>query len=312
MGHVSPNPHVGDEEAGFSMTTIRIERVGTTKDQLGEGVLWDPPSGLLYWVDAYGRVFYRLDPESGRHEEFPTSSAIGCVAIRENGSPILALEDGLYFYDPDTRAETPAPTPRIDVPGLRYNDGKVDRQGRLILGTVHRPMPAPEEFSGWICRVDPDFTMTELQGGIGNCNGPAFSPDGRIFYVADSGRYAIYAYDYDIGTGGVSNRRVFVDTQPLGSKPDGATVDADGCLWVAMMDIGRIVRFAPDGRLDGLVEVPVKFPSNVAFGGARLDTLYLTSISVAGRFRDETEHAGGLFAITGLGAQGLPERRFLG
>jgi sugar lactone lactonase YvrE len=296
------------------MADFTIERVGTSVDLLGEGILWDAQSQLLYWVDAYSFLIHELDLSSGRRRDFSTNGAKpGCLALRESGGAILALENGFYFYDFATGQLTPVPgAPVIEDKNLRYNDGKVDRQGRFLAGTVQIPPPPASEFRGWLCRVDADLSVSYVEQQVGACNGPCFSPDGRTLYVADSGHYAIYAYDYDTADGTLSNKRLFVDTSPYKSKPDGATVDADGCMWTTFVDASKVLRYTPDGKLDRELDVPIRYPSNVSFGGSDLKPLFVTSISRASRFQATEPDAGGLFAITGLGVTGLPEPRFRG
>ena len=169
------------------------------------------------------------------------------------------------------------------------------------------------EYAGALYRLDADFSWVRLDDGITCSNGPCWSPDGRTFYFADSPRRTIWAYDYDLDSGALHNKRVFVSTGAFDAFPDGATVDAEGHLWSALFGSGRIARFAPDGSLDRTVELPVAWVSSVMFGGPGLDVLFATSIG--GRLLDERDpspDAGALFAIHGLGVKGLPEPRFAG
>jgi sugar lactone lactonase YvrE len=294
------------------MADFNIERVGDSVDLLGEGIVWDALSQRLYWVDAYSFLIHELDLSTGRRRDFSTNgSKPGCLALRDAGGAVVALEDGFYFYDFEAAGLTRIPgTPVIDDENLRYNDGKVDRQGRFLAGTVQIPPPPVEEFRGWLCRLDADLSVSFIEDRVGACNGPCFSPDGRTLYVADSGHFAIFAYDYDTDTGALSNKRLFVDTRPFKSKPDGATVDADGCMWTTYVDASKVVRYTPDGKLDRELDVPIRYPSNVSFGDSDLGTLFVTSISRASRFQATEPDAGGLFAITGLGVIGIPEPRF--
>src|SRR5262249_22298734 len=140
-------------------------------------------------------------------------------------------------------------------------------------------------------------------------NGPAFSTDGGMIYVADTIAQKIFAYDYGLATGSISRRRLFADTSTIG-RPDGFTVDAEGCLWVAMVMAGKLARFNPEGKLDRIIEVPPTLPSSVMFGGVGLETLYVTSIGNGAAFGWQcNESDGGLFAVHGLGVRGRPEPR---
>jgi sugar lactone lactonase YvrE len=167
------------------------------------------------------------------------------------------------------------------------------------------------ESTGAMYRLETDLSVTRLASGIGIFNGPCFSPDGRRFYYADSGRHTIWACDY-AADGTIANRVALIDTQPLGSLPDGATVDAAGNIWVALVSAGAIACFSPHGRLLRRIATPVRFPSSVNFGGPQLDVLYITSISKSLRFDAPEPEAGGVFAVHGLGVRGLAEPRFAG
>ena len=165
--------------------------------------------------------------------------------------------------------------------------------------------------NGALYRVDTDGVATRVETGVVVSNGIAFSPDGRTLYFTDTRRYTSFAYDLDLDDGVITNRRIFADYSASGDRPDGACVDADGCLWAAFFAGGRIVRYRPDGRIDRSIPMPVTNPTCLAFGGRDLKTLYVTT---ARKFLTpeqlaEEPLAGGLFAIEGVG-QGLPEHRF--
>lgn len=290
--------------------TVRIERVGDTRDELGEGPLWDVRNQLFYWVDSRGCLIHRLDPETGVRRDWATPSMIGSMALRERGGAIVALESGFFTFDFDTEEATPIAEPEADDARTRMNDGKVDRQGRFIagsMGTVTRDVPL-----GTLYRLDPDGTVTELDHDIGVSNGPCFSPDGRTFYFSDSAARLIYAYDYDTDTGTPTNRRVFADLGPLNTAPDGCTVDAAGNVWSAMVRSGQIGCFAPDGKLLRTIDMPCRLPSSAMFGGPKLDRLYVTSISKSANVESDGPEDGGLYVIDGLDAVGLPEPYFDG
>jgi L-arabinonolactonase len=293
------------------MTThLDIRRIGTVKNQLGEGPLWDVAEQALYWIDAVGKLIHRWTPASGERREWSLPASIGSLALRAGGGAVLALENGLHLFDFATGAATPLVDPQAGDPKTRFNDGKVDRQGRFVTGTMARDLREP---LGVLYRLNPDLSLETLDRDIMVTNGPCFSPDGRTLYLSDSPRRAIFAYDYEPAGGPLRNKRALVDTRRLDTAPDGGTVDAEGFLWSALVLSGRIARFAPDGRLDRTIELPVSFPSSVMFGGPDLDTIFVTSIAqtLAGRTAAEPE-AGALYAIDGLGIKGLPELRFTG
>ena len=289
--------------------SMRIVRVGTTKDRLGEGPIWDAETRRLHWIDSLAGIVHRLDPVSGERQDYNVPAPIGSMSLCRSGGAILSLQDGFHRHDFATGRTTPIALLGLGNPNVRLNDGKTDRQGRFLAGTMHLHRAEDQPVLGGLFRLNPDGTATQLADDIATSNGPCFSPDGRTFYFADSTRQTIWAFDYDTATGTPRNRRVFADLRALGTAPDGATVDADGHLWSALVRTRTIARFDPAGRIVMQFEFPVRYPTSLAFGGADLDVLYVTSISKSVRFEDTAEDAGGLFAIEGLGIRGLPEPR---
>ncbi|MDQ0474427.1 SMP-30/gluconolactonase/LRE family protein [Labrys wisconsinensis] len=291
---------------------LRIERLGDARDELGEGPLWDGTEQRLYWIDSLGRRIHACDADGGNRRSWPVPEHIGSLALRQGGGAVLALRDGFYGFDFGTGAAVKLADPDPGKPRIRLNDGKVDRQGRFVAGYMDYEESDP------LCslfRLDPGGTVERLEEGIVCSNGPCWSPDGRIFYFADTYTRDIWAYDYDIGTGRVANRRVFASFPACGLRglPDGATVDAEGYVWSVSVYEGKLVRFAPDGRLDRTVGLPVESATSLSFGGPDLDIAFVTSMArqVKGQWPRERE-AGGLFAVHGLGVRGLPEPRFAG
>jgi sugar lactone lactonase YvrE len=197
---------------------------------------------------------------------------------------------------------------------MRFNDGRCDRQGRFLAGTMLMAMAASQG-EGCIYRYqalgDTPGQLVKLLDGFKTPNGMAFSPDGRTMYLSDSHPdvQMVWAFDYDPATGTPSNRRVFVDMNPLPGRPDGAAVDAEGCYWICGNDAGLVHRFTPSGKLDQSLAVPVKKPAMCAFGGASLDTLFVTSIRPDGVDLSDQPLAGGVFALR-PGVCGLPEPQF--
>jgi L-arabinonolactonase len=292
--------------------TVRpeIRRIGDIKNQLGEGPLWDVAEQALYWLDIVGKMLHCWTPASDEYRAWPLPASPGSLALREEGGAVIALENGFHFFDFATAALTLIADPEAGEQRTGFNDGKVDRQGRFVAGSTALDMREP---LGSLYRLGRDLTLETLEREIMVSNGPCFSPDGKTLYFADSPRRAIFAYDYDPAGGPLTNKRVLVDTGPLQTAPDGATVDAEGFLWSALVLSGRIARFTPDGRLDRVIELPVTMPSSVMFGGPALETIFVTSIGVPLAGRDASEpDAGALLAVEGLGIKGLPEPRFRG
>lgn len=191
--------------------------------------------------------------------------------------------------------------------GHRFNDGRCDAQGRFWVGTMHNLTRAPE---GVLYRLEGKGPMVPVRTGICIPNSLAFSPDGRTMYFADSLRYAIFAHDYDPATGTMGAERTFAMSTPP-AFADGSAVDAEGFLWNAQFNGSQLVRYAPDGRIDRVLPLPVQRPTCCAFGGPDLDVLYITTASQNMRPADLREQplAGALLAIK-VGVRGLPEPRF--
>ena len=237
-------------------------------------------------------------------------SAVGALALRERGGAVLACGDGFQFFDFASGARTPIVDPEADEPRTRLNDGKVDRRGRFIAGSMDSSLGKP---LGALYVLDSELQLRTLETGVRCSNGPCWSPDGSTFYFSDTPLGRICAYDYDLDSGDISNKRVFVSTRELGGSPDGATVDADGCVWSAIVMGGKLARFTPDGQLDRAVAMPANFVSSMAFGGPGLDVLYVTSIGDPVNNEPASGTApGGLFAVHGLGVTGIVEPRFAG
>ena len=286
---------------------IMIERIGLTKDRLGESPVWDARGQCLWWIDSLVGVLHRLDPETGAHRAVAVPAPVGSLALRRAGGVILALQDGFHRCDDATGDCTRLAAIDVVHPDVRLNDGKVDRQGRFVAGTMHINLAAGAAPLGGLYRLGRDGVARHLAGDIVTANGPCFRPDGRVLYLADSPRQVIWRFDYPDDDAPLGERRVFADLAPLGTAPDGATVDAAGNLWCALVRSGEVACFDPAGRLLRRIAMPVTHPTSVSFGGPRLDVLYVTSIWRSHRLTAPEAEAGGLFAITGLGATGIAE-----
>lgn len=290
---------------------MKIEVLVDCKTTLGEGPLWDVDEQRLYWIDSFdGRVF-RCTADGGEVRAWDVPEKIGSMALRRSGGAVVSLANGFHFLDFKTGDVELIHDPEPGLDKNRINDGKVDKRGRFVAGSMDTMEDGP---NGALYRLDPDLTVTKLDEGIIVSNGPCWSPDGRTFYFADSWSNAISAYDYDLETGSVSNKRVFAAFNFPGGAPDGATVDEEGCVWSAVVYAGKLVRFTPDGELERVIDMPVRKVTSVMFGGPDLDVLYVTSMAKPPlpRFPGDGVLRGALFAITGLGIRGVPEPRFAG
>lgn len=277
--------------------------VSPPEDRLGESPQWDSAAGLLWWVDFYGPTLRCLEPARGarRHWRLP-GSAVGSVVLAQDGL-LLALDQGLCRFDPASGGVTPWRDPEGGREGIGLNDAKVDRQGRLWLGSFDRREREPR---GMLHRFDAEGRHAVADSGYVVCNGPAFSPDGRTLYFSDTLGRRLLAYALDPATGRLGERRLFAGIEA--GYPDGLTVDAEGHVWCAHYAGGRLSRFAPDGRLERTTALPVSNPTSLCFGGRDLATLYVTTA----REGAEGEPLAGAVLALEPGVAGLPEPRFPG
>ncbi|TFH32179.1 MAG: SMP-30/gluconolactonase/LRE family protein [Anaerolineales bacterium] len=240
--------------------------------QLGEGPLWHPIEQRLYCVDIESRSIWRIDPESGQAQDYVVDTRVGCLGIRRQGGFVLAGEDGFATWDPDTNEISLITNPEADRIYARYNDGAVDPAGRFWAGTM-----TPQGYHSSLYRLDPDFLVHRMETEIGISNGIGWSPDQKTMYFTDSPRKLIYAYDFDVPSGEISHRRIWVDSSEEDGLPDGLCVDAEGCVWSARWDGWRISRYDPQGQLMRRIPMPVQRPTSCAFGSPQLKTLFITS-----------------------------------
>jgi L-arabinonolactonase len=290
---------------------VKITPLVDCKTLLGEGPLWDVREQRLYWIDSLGNAAFRCDANGQGVERWDMPGNIGSMALREDGGAILSLSDGFYLFDFETGKASLLKAVKHKSQTVRLNDGKVDRRGRFVSGSLETTETEP---LGLLYSLGTDHSVTQIDDNITVSNGPCWSPDGSIFYFADSRARTIFAYDYDLGTGAVANKRTLCTFGDEDGLPDGATVDAEGCIWSAGVYAGKIHRFAPDGTRLLTFDFPAVCVTSVMFGGADLDRLYVTSMIKAPvpGIEDPGERPGWLFVIDGLGATGLPEYRYGG
>jgi sugar lactone lactonase YvrE len=288
---------------------MQVRRIGDTIDILGEGPVWDVQEQAFYWLDIRGCLVRRYDWSSGRTQSWTLPEMVGSLAIRERGGLLLAMRSSISFFDPATGALERVAAPEAGRENMRFNDGKCDRQGRFWAGTMNDLVREP---SGTLYRLDPQRGCVAQFNGLRTPNSLAWSPDGRIMYFADSRSQVIHAYPYEPATGELGAPRVFHTVEPP-AIPDGATVDAEGFVWSALYGGSRVVRIAPDGRVDRTIELPVEQPTSCQFAGPNLDVLFITTA----RQRLTQEQlaqqplAGALLAAD-VGVRGLPETRYRG
>ncbi|MBT5037687.1 MAG: SMP-30/gluconolactonase/LRE family protein [Rhodospirillaceae bacterium] len=299
---------------------VKVECAVEAKNYLGEGAIWDPVEGLLYWVDMLDKQVWSFNPRSGATRTWQLPKIVGAFVLRENGGGVLTMEDGFYFLDMESGESELIVKVDAEIENSIFNDGKADRRGRFFAGGEDQKTEAP------ICglfRLDADLSLHELERGIICNNGPCWSPDNKTFYHTDSFRQEMYAYDYDIESGDISNKRLFMSCQDEPGIFDGSTIDEEGYLWNAQIIAGELVRYTPDGEVERRIPIPCKTITSVSFGGDNLDVIYLTSmgntdflgpegVRLFGEAAKPQPHGGGIFAVTGTGVRGIPEPRFAG
>lgn len=287
-----------------------VASVVPTTAFLGEGPTWLPAERKLALVDILAPAIVIADPRDGSFQSHPMPELVGAVVPRRRGGFVAAMQTGLKAVDLDTGTVTTIAAPEATKPGNRFNDGKCDRRGRFWAGTLAIDTTPGH---GSLYRLDPDGRCTCVESGFHVSNGLGWSPDDRTFYFTDSGARRIYAYDFDIETGTLANRRTFVDVPEGAGVPDGLAVDAEGFVWSAHWDGWCITRYDPQGRVDRVINLPVPRPTSCAFGGPDLTTLYVTSarIRLSVQQLAEAPLSGSVFAIQ-TGVKGLPEVPFAG
>ncbi|MFD4626388.1 SMP-30/gluconolactonase/LRE family protein [Streptomyces sp. NPDC058475] len=270
---------------------------------LGEGPTWDSAAQRLIWVDILGSRVHTYDPVSGRRTVMVTEQHVGAAKPRAGGGLVVNLRDGVGLYGPPGNGEAFRWPHREPVPGRRGNDAAVAPDGALWFGTM-RYDEAPG--GGTLSRLAPDGTVRTVLTDVAVSNGTGWSPDGRLMYYIDSPTRRVDVFDVGEDQLPVDRRTLAVIGEGEGF-PDGLTVDADGCVWVALWDGGAVRRYTPDGDLDRVIELPVRRPTACAFGGADLADLYITTA----RTGLDAPHpmSGSLLVVPGAG-KGLPQPAF--
>jgi len=292
----------------------RFELVYDLQARLGESPFWDEVSQTLWLTDINGKRLHRFDPQRGQYSTRNLPEELGCFAPSTTTGFIAAMRSGIWHL-PDTESETAGKQRKCLVKnpegyaGSRFNDGIIDARGRLLSGTLD-----PDKHSrAGLYRYD-NRGLVRLVDGLITSNGLAFSPDGRTLYHADTPRFTVYAYDYDIDKGDISNKRMFIQIQPTETdrgRPDGAAVDVDGCYWTALYQGARVHRYSPQGELIESYAVAAQSPTMPCFGGKDMRTLYVTSArdGCSAEQLAAFPQSGGIFAMR-VETPGLAKHRF--
>jgi sugar lactone lactonase YvrE len=291
-------------------TPTEVSKVLTAKMQIGEGPVWDAKQQRLLWVDILGQELNVFNPADGSNKTYTFPDIVTSATPRQAGGVLLTLRRSIALFDPTTEKLETIAEVESDMPGNRFNDGKTDRQGRHWAGTMgdvdwNHPI-------GNLYRIGADRKPVRMAEKICCSNGIGWSPDNKTMYFCESFAHVIHAYDFDAVTGDIENRRTFTSVNPE-SFPDGLTVDADGFVWSAQPVFGRIVRYDPTGKMERIIELPVSRGTSVMFGGANLDTLYVTTMRTTLEDAQLAEEplAGCLLAIK-PGVRGIAEAPFAG
>ena len=290
------------------MTEVR--KVVSSRNKLGEVPVWDVEEQALYWVDIEGKLLQRYHEPTGDVRVWHFPERIGSFALRKSGGIVCAFESGFGFFDLDTEKIDWIAKPEANIARNRFNDGKCDRNGRFWAGTMDDKLT---DRTGSLYRLDPDMSVHRLEQGVGIANALSWSPDDTKFYFADTLDREIHVYDYDRDAGSIRNKRLFASTRNDPGVPDGSTVDSEGFVWNAQWDGWRLVRYAPDGRVDRILPLPVQKPTSCMFGGRDLRTLFITTAiwDHSPTAIERQPWAGSLLAVD-VDVAGLPETRFAG
>ncbi len=283
------------------------------RHELGECVLWCERTGRLLWTDIPASTLWAHSPSTGKTTSWPMPERLCSFALTGSDDRLLlGLASGLAFFTFSTGLVKRIVDVEADIPSTRLNDGRCDRQGRFVFGMFNQA-DSPKAALGSFYRLNLDLTLERLplpKAAI--ANSICFSPNGRRMYFADSMAKEIRVCDYNPCSGEVGESRTFVAADAVQGEPDGSCIDAEGYLWSTRWGAGQVIRFAPDGRVDRVLEVEAPQPSCPAFGGPGLSTLYVTSahLGMTANDRAAAPLSGALFSQS-LDVQGLPESRFL-
>lgn len=285
-----------------------IQPVLAARARLGECPLWDVDRAQLFWVDVYNHRVHQFDPMTSQDRYFETGDVVSAIAIAGKDRLLMALSDRLAFLNLETGEIIPLHQTQFPYPNTRFNDGKCDSKGRFWIGSISEAPGQAELY-----RYDFDGSLQIMETGLTISNGLGWSPDESTFYLTDSAQHKIYAYDFEVETGAIRDRRVLIDLSHEAVEPDGLAIDHAGNLWTALWDGWCVACFNSSGQELQRIKLPVQRPTSVAFGGAQLTDLYITSASV-GLSQKEIQqgfNAGDLFCFLAP-SPGMPTHSFLG
>ncbi|XP_059183810.1 regucalcin [Centropristis striata] len=299
------------------MSSVKVECVVEAGALIGEGPVWEESTQTLLFVDIVGQKIHRWSPTTNQTESVETGDMVGFAVPRKSGGYVAGVGRSIVAVDWSTQKMTTLAEVDKDKPNNRLNDGKVDPIGRLLAGTMGKEVrPAEvEKQQGSLFSVTSDLTVTKHVSQVDISNGLDWSLDQKTLFYIDSLSLTVDAFDYDINTGQLGNRRVVYRMEEGEGLPDGMTIDAEGRLWVACYNGGRVINIDPaTGVRLQTVSLPVMKTTSCCFGGPDYSDLYVTSASVGldQSERRQQPQAGGTFRVTGLGVKGRPSNSFSG
>jgi len=288
-----------------------VQHIASVNNLSGEGPLWSASDQSIYWVDITAKTFYRMDTSSGQPIKVEADFMIGVMRWCESGRLIMATRRGFVLYDLKTDLFTFLDNPIAGNPLLRFNDGATDRQGRFWAGTMLIDNSQDTKGAGSLYRLDPDGSLHEMEHDLIIPNGINWSPDQRTMYLTDSPRRVIYAYDFDLESGNISNRRDFIRYPESSGFPDGLCLDSEGYIWGAEWGGWRVNRFDPAGNKVQEIRLPTQCVTCCTFGGSNLDELYITTAreALTQQEYEQQPWAGDLFRVK-LDVKGRLEPKF--
>lgn len=288
---------------------LEAELALDAKATLGEGSIWHPSEKRLYWVDIEGRELHLYDPAAQEDKVWPVGERVGTVVPVVNGGALVALQNGIHFIDTQTGELQLVANP-ITVDDIRFNDGKCDAAGRLWVGTMALDARAG---AAVLYRMEHDGRIEQVLDNLSVSNGIVWTADRNTMYFIDTPTRKVKAFAYDQGKGTISNERIAFAIPESEGKPDGMTIDESGRLWIALYGGSGVGCWDPEtGEMLAKVKVPAPHTTSCAFGGERLDTLYITTAR-DGLEKDQLQQyplSGGIFAVK-PDAKGVPANFFI-
>lgn len=277
---------------------------------LGEGPVWDAANKSICWVDILTGNIHKFSLSENVHQSIAVKDMIGAVALCVNGDFLAALKSGLAFINRDSGEVKYLHHPEVHLPENRFNDGKCDPAGRFWVGTMAQ---AETKGAGSLYMIERDLSHSVKIEGVTVSNGMAWSPDYKTFYYIDTPTFEVVAYDYNMETGNIANRKVAINIPEKEGFPDGMTIDNEGMLWIAHWDGWKVSRWNPVTAEKLLsVALPAARITSCTFGGENLQDLYITSASVGltEKQHEEQPLAGSLFVVKNCGFQGMETHSF--